>query len=75
MADAAKPFVPTLPPALEPPAQWVPPPAVLEPARSRLRPSAISPAFGFALGVAGLVTATVAYYQLAQFLSGGRAPS
>jgi hypothetical protein len=33
------------------------------------RTSAISPAFAFALGVAGLVTAAVAYYQLSQVLS------
>ena len=32
-------------------------------------PSAISPTVGFALGVAGLVAATAAFYQLAQFLS------
>lgn len=33
------------------------------------RTSAISPAFAFALGVAGLVTAAVAYYQLSQVLA------
>src|SRR6187402_1756579 len=33
------------------------------------RSSAISPAFAFALGVAGLVTAAVAYYQLSQVLA------
>ena len=33
------------------------------------RKSAISPAFAFALGVAGLVTAAVAYYQLTQVLA------
>jgi len=33
------------------------------------RRSAISPAFAFALGVAGLVTAAVAYYQLSQVLA------
>jgi hypothetical protein len=39
------------------------------------RTSAISPAFAFALGVAGLVTAAVAYYQLSQVLASRAARS
>src|SRR6186713_3055214 len=39
------------------------------------RTSAISPAFAFALGVAGLVTAAVAYYQLSQVLATRNATS
>ena len=39
------------------------------------RTSAISPAFAFALGVAGLVAAAVAYYQLTQVLASRAATS
>jgi serine/threonine-protein kinase len=39
------------------------------------RTSAISPAFAFALGVAGLVAAAVAYYQLSQVLASRAATS
>lgn len=71
MRAAGRPPLPTVPPPLAPPpALSVSSAAVLPPGPDRPRPFAMSPTVGFALGVAGLVMATVAYYQLAQFLSG-----